>query len=106
MKNSFIQVQCSVPTKKVAKKLAKILVERRLSACVNIVPKITSVYIYEGEFCEDEELLLLIKTDTQHFTAVQQCILELHPYDIAEIIVLPIDKMTKAYKQWFMKALS
>lgn len=105
MKTKLIQIQCSVPTKKVAKKIAKVLVEEHLCACVNILPKMTSFYIYEGEFCEDEELLLLIKTDKEHYKAVEKRILALHPYEVPEIIALPVIKGTKPYLQWAQKAL-
>ncbi len=105
MKASLIQMQCSVPTKKVAKKIARKLVEEHLCACVNILPKMNSFYIYEGKFCEDEELLLLIKTDKKHYKAVETRILSLHPYDIPEIIALPIVKGSKEYIDWAKKAL-
>lgn len=98
-------MQCSVPTKKVAKKIARKLVEEHLCACVNILPKMNSFYIYEGKLCEDEELLLLIKTDKKHYKAVETRILSLHPYDIPEIIALPIVKGSKEYIDWAKKAL-
>lgn len=105
MKTKLIQIQCSVPTKKVAKKIARALVDEHLCACVNISPKITSVYIYDGEFCEDEERLLLIKTDAEHYTDVEKRILELHPYEVPEVIVLPVIKGSKEYLKWAKKAL-
>ena len=105
MKTPLIQIHCSVPSKKVAKKIAKSLVEEHLCACVNILPKVTSFYIYEGEFCEDEELLLLIKTDKKHYKAVEKRILALHPYEVPEIIALPVINGHKAYRKWAQKAL-
>ena len=105
MKASLIQIQCSVPSKKVAKKIARILVKEKLCACVNILPKMRSFYIYEGEFCEDEELLLLIKTDNKHYKAVEKRIISLHPYEIPEIIALPIVKGAEAYVDWAKNAL-
>ena len=105
MKASLVQIQCSVPTKKVAKNIAKKLVEEQLCACVNILPKMSSFYIYEGEFCEDEELLLLIKTDKEHYKAVEKRILSLHPYEVPEIIALPVIKGANDYVKWAKKAL-
>ncbi len=105
MKTKLIQIQCSVPTKKVAKKIAKKLVEEHLCACVNIVPKMTSFYIYDGEFCEDEELLLLIKTDKAHYRAAEKRLMALHPYEVPEIIALPVIKGAKSYLQWAERAL-
>ncbi|MBU1643287.1 divalent-cation tolerance protein CutA [bacterium] len=105
MNMPLIQIQCSVPSKKAAKKIAKKLVEEHLCACVNILPKMHSFYIYDGEFCEDEELLLLIKTDKAHYDAVEKWIRSLHPYEIPEIIVLPVLKGAKDYLNWAKKAL-
>lgn len=105
MKTKLVQIQCAVPTKKVAKKIAKKLVEEQLCACVNIVPKITSFYIYDGEFCEDEELLLLIKTDKEHYKTVEKRIMALHPYEVPEIIALPVTKGASSYLQWAQAAL-
>jgi periplasmic divalent cation tolerance protein len=105
MKTELIQIQCTVPSKKVAKKIARTLVEEHLCACVNISPKITSLYIYEGEFCEDEERLLLIKTDEQHYRDVEKRIISLHPYEVPEIIALPVVKGSKEYLKWAKKAL-
>ncbi|MCJ7764921.1 MAG: divalent-cation tolerance protein CutA, partial [Thiovulaceae bacterium] len=105
MNMPLIQIQCSVPSKKTAKKIAKKLVEEQLCACVNILPKMSSFYIYEGEFCEDEELLLLIKTDKTQYDAVEKWIFSLHPYAVPEIIVLPVLKGAKDYLNWAKKAL-
>ena len=105
MKTQLIQIHCSVPSKKVAKKIARTLVEEHLCACVNILPKVTSFYIYEGEFCEDEELLLFIKTDKKHYRAVEKRIISLHPYEVPEIIVLPVLDGADAYVKWAKKAL-
>lgn len=105
MKTPLIQIQCSVPSKKSAKKIARTLVEEQLCACVNVLPKIASFYIYEGEFCEDEETLLLIKTDEAHYKAVEKRILSLHPYNVPEIIALPVTKGAKEYLKWAKKAL-
>ncbi len=105
-KEKLIQIQCSIPSKKVAKKIAKHLVQEQLTACVNILPKINSYYIYEGEYCEDEELLLLIKTDAKHFKTIEKVILSLHPYSLPEIIALPITKVNAEYQKWMQTALS
>jgi len=105
MTTPLIQIQCSVPSKKIAKKIAKKLVEEHLCACVNVLPKMSSFYIYEGEFFEEEERLLLIKTDEAHYGAVEKCILSLHPYEVPEIIALPVLKGEKAYVDWAKEAL-
>lgn len=101
----MIIVFCTVPNEKTAKEISYALVKEGLCACVNQIPKITSYYIYEGEFCEESEHLLLIKTSSSHFTAVQKRIKELHPYELAEIIAVPVTEVSSEYREWLLTAL-
>lgn len=99
-------VFCSVPDEESAEQISRTLVTEALCACVNKIPKIKSYYIYEGEFCEDDEILLMIKTAPTHFKALEQRIKELHPYEVPEIIATPIIEASSEYKSWLLKALS
>ena len=99
-------VFCTVPNEEVAKEISRALVTEALCACVNQIPKIKSYYVYEGEFCEDDELLLLIKTAPSHFKALEKRLKELHPYELPEIIATPIIESSAEYKSWLLKALS
>jgi periplasmic divalent cation tolerance protein len=88
-----------------ARRIARQLVERRLAACVNIVPRIESVYRWQGKVESAEEWLLLIKTDTDDFPAIREAIRELSSYDLPECIVLKIEDGEAEYLAWLGNSL-
>ncbi len=100
MEKAFITVFCTVPNQEDAIRIARTLVEEKLAACCNIVPGLTSLYFWKGEICQDPELLLIIKTMESAFDALKERIRQLHPYDVPEIIALPIIKGHQAYLNW------
>jgi periplasmic divalent cation tolerance protein len=83
-----------------ARKIAQTLVERQLAACVNIVPRIQSVYRWEGKVETAEEFLLLIKSTKGRAAEVQSMIKELHSYDLPECIVTSIEGGSAEYLNW------
>jgi periplasmic divalent cation tolerance protein len=83
-----------------AKKIARAMVERRLAACVNIIPQMESIYRWQGKVDESREWLLLIKTSAALFPAVRDAIRELHSYDLPECIALNIADGNKEYLKW------
>ena len=87
-----------------AHKVAHILVKRRLAACVNILPRVQSIYRWKGEIESAQEWLLLIKTRADRFPAVRDAIGELHSYEVPECIVLEIEDGSLPYLQWLEKA--
>ena len=100
MPEALLIVYCTVPDAVTGAHIAKTLVKERLCACVNRIPGLTSHYIYEEEYCEDSEELLLIKTTVEGFDALRERIEALHPYDTPEIIATKIEKGSEAYLTW------
>jgi len=86
--------------KEEARKIARSLVESRLAACVNVIPKIESVYRWEDNVQAAEEWLLLIKTSSMNFEAVQEAIRKLHSYDLPECIAIKITEGEEKYLEW------
>ncbi len=105
MSSGYRIALCNLPDQESARHLASWLVDRALAACVNIVPGIESVYHWQGEVESATEWLLIIKTDDRHWDALQQLITEHHPYEVPEIISLPIDKGLPAYLNWMKDSL-
>jgi len=101
-----IVVLCTCPDDVVAERIASALVEERLAACVNRIPGIVSTYRWQGAVHSDREILLLIKTTREHFEALRERIVALHPYDVPEVIALTIDRGSAAYLDWIEKSLN
>jgi periplasmic divalent cation tolerance protein len=83
-----------------ARKIGRVLVERLLAACVNIVPQVGSIYRWEGEVEEAEEWLLVVKTTRAAFERVRDAINELHSYDVPECIAISIESGSLPYLAW------
>ena len=79
--------------------------ERGLAACVNILPGVESVYRWQGEIERDDEILLLIKSDTAHFGALEDTISNLHPYEVPEILAVPVEAGHQPYLEWIDQCL-
>ena len=90
----------TAPKITVARKLAKLVLEERLAACVNIVRDVESHYWWEGEVCRDAEVLLVMKTAKARLKALEEQVLAAHPYDTPEFVVLPIESGSKRYLDW------
>jgi uncharacterized protein involved in tolerance to divalent cations len=83
-----------------AELIAGRVVEERLAACVNVVPGVSSCYVWEGKLTWSEELLLVIKTTRDGFEALKKRVIELHSYDVPEIVGLGIEQASEKYLSW------
>ena len=93
-------VLVTVPTPERAAEMARTLVDERLAACGNVVPGLRSIYRWEGKVQEDDEALLLLKTTRARFEALRDRVLALHPYEVPEVIALPVEAGSAAYLGW------
>ena len=98
-RGEYMLVTTACPDKASAKELARLLVEERLAACVQLMP-IESVYSWKGEIHDENEVLLLIKTKSVLYERLQSLIWRNHSYEVPEIIQLPITGGLQAYMKW------
>ena len=95
-----ILIITNFPDRKLALALAEKLVEMHLAACVNVLGECSSVYRWEGKTETATEIPLLIKTQQQHYDQVELMIKEMHPYELPEVIIVPVSGGLPAYLQW------
>jgi len=97
---STLLVLTNLPERAAAERLADALVEQRVAACVNILAPCRSVYRWKGAVQHDEEHPLLIKTSADRYPALEAAIRAGHPYELPEIIAVPIERGLPAYLDW------
>ncbi|MGC1550240.1 MAG: divalent-cation tolerance protein CutA [Rhodanobacter sp.] len=100
MPDPILLCYCTCPDADSAQKLAETLVSEALAACVNRLPGVVSSYRWQGKLCTDSEELLLIKTTTGRFEALKSRLLELHPYELPELMAVPVERGHDAYLDW------
>ncbi len=93
-------VLCNCPDMGTAEEIGRLLVSSRLAAAVNLVPCVKSIYRWDGEVKEHEEVILLIKTSTEHFPLLEERIRSIHPFETPGIIAVPVAAGTEAYLRW------
>lgn len=93
-------VLCTCPDEQTALAVASAVVGERLAACANLLPGITSVYRWEGALQQDAEVLLLVKSTVAAFPALRDAIVAAHPYELPEVVAVPVGDGLEAYLDW------
>ena len=99
-KSSYIVVFITTSSYEEARKIASALVDQRKAACVNIVPKVSSLFRWKGKIEDVEESLMVVKTRAELFPDVVSTVKSIHSYDVPEIIALPIVEGNPDYLSW------
>ncbi|MCF6354832.1 MAG: divalent-cation tolerance protein CutA [Candidatus Polarisedimenticolaceae bacterium] len=100
MPASTLVTLCTCPSQAVAEEIANALVEQGVAACINIIPTITSIYKWQGRLERSDEVLMLIKTDRSRYPDLEQALTTLHPYELPEIIAVPVEQGLAGYLNW------
>ncbi len=90
----------TLPSAEVAAKVARTLVEEKLAACGNVLPAVRSIYRWKGKVEDENEVLLLLKTHVRQVARLQARILELHPYEVPEVLAVPVEAGFQGYLDW------
>ncbi len=106
MNTQALVVLITVPTAEAGEQIARALLNAGLAACVNFVPSIRSLYIWQGKICDDTEILLLVKSKKELFPSLEQAVKSIHPYQTPEIITIPITDGSQAYLEWINEVTS
>ncbi len=106
MKQAFVQVITTVSGKKDAERLTKEILDKRLGACVQIMGPIKSVYRWKGNVEKAKEWVLVIKTSRALYKKEESAIKKIHPYEVPEIIAVPIIVGSADYLKWLSKEVS
>lgn len=94
------------PNPDVAAQIGRTLVDERLAACVNLVPSVRSIYRWQGQLCDETETMAIIKTTTERLTHLTARLTELHPYEVPEVISIPVTGGHEPYITWLTNETS
>jgi periplasmic divalent cation tolerance protein len=100
MKGNTLLIFCTCPDLENAEQIAGHLVDNGLAACVNITAPVSSTYLWRNKRETSEEILLLIKSSRHRYPALEHAIVSLHPYELPEIIAVPVEQGLPGYLQW------
>lgn len=97
---SYCIVNCTAKDKKEAVEISKKLLQKKLIACCNIIPSVTSLFEWDGNICEEKEVLMIMKTETHLFEAIETEVKKMHSYTIPELICIPVTGGSRRYLDW------
>ena len=103
--SEYVQITTTTDSRELAQKIAETLVEKKLAACAQISGPITSIYEWKGKVENEEEWYCVIKTRKNLFQEIEENIKALHPYEVPEIIALPLVEGSKAYLAWITEVV-
>ena len=105
MANNYQIALCTAPDKSTAEKLAKMMVQEKLAACVNIVPNISSIYQWQDQIEQEPEVLMIIKTESRLIADIGDLLEQEHPYEVPELISCNIEQASGSYLHWLAESL-
>jgi periplasmic divalent cation tolerance protein len=97
-------VLVTAPDLKVARQLAKAALDKHLAACVNLIPRLESHYWWQGKLEKSAEVLLLFKSTAAHLSALEKLVIDLHPYDTPEFVVVSVTRAGRRYLDWWVES--
>lgn len=99
-------ILCTAPDQACAQQLATQALQARLAACVTLLPGATSYYVWQGQLAQSSEVQMLLKCDTAHLQALIELLKLAHPYDVPELLVLPVQHGDSEYLSWLHASLA
>ncbi|MCS4494757.1 MULTISPECIES: divalent cation tolerance protein CutA [Pantoea] len=99
-------ILCTAPDQACAQQLAAQALQARLAACVTLLPGATSYYVWQGQLAQSSEVQMLLKCDTAHQQALIELLKLAHPYDVPELLVLPVQHGDSEYLSWLHASLA
>ena len=106
MTDQYVAVFITAPNVQEAERIAATLVDEKLAACVNVLPGCRSIYRWEGKLQHDDEALMIVKSRRAAFASLEKRVVELHSYDVPEIIAIDLADVSAGYLAFLRDSLS
>lgn len=98
----MILIYITFPNKQEAKKIGRVLIEKRLAGCINMFP-VEAIYHWKSKITEEKEVVLIVKAFEKNFSKIEKLVKKLHSYETPCILAIPVEKVSKNYLQWIKK---